>query len=181
MRASSSGILAILALALVSACSQPKERPWQVDLDEDEKSWKELKVEAPAYPKPENLVRVNTGAATAHEFYVDTSSITVSEDGVVRYVVVARAAGGATNVSFEGMRCETRERKLYALGRNDHSWAQARDTKWERVVLRDLTPHHHTLYHEYFCAQRTRPTAPWQAIDALKRGVGLRPQVGSDG
>ena len=181
MRASRPGILAVLALALVSACSQPKDQPWHVDLDEDEKPWKELKVQTPPYPKPENLVRLKTEAATSHEFYIDTSSITVGEDGVVRYVVLARTAGGATNVSFEGMRCETREQKLYAIGHSDHTWVPARNTKWQRVVLRDLTPHHNTLYHDYFCPQRTRPTAPRQAIDALKRGVGLRPQVGPDG
>ena len=151
MRASRSAILAILVIAFVSACSQPKGRQW-ADLEEDEKPWKELKAQAPAYPRPENLVRLNTGTATSHAFFVDTSSITLGEDGVVRYVVLARTAGGATNVSFEGMRCETRERKLYAVGRSDQTWAEARDTKWERVVLRDLTPHHHTLYYDYFCA-----------------------------
>jgi hypothetical protein len=73
------------------------------------------------------------------------------------------------------MRCETRERKLYALGHADGTWVRARNTDWQRVVLRDLTPYHYTLYTQYFCNERTRPTQVRIAIDALKQGRGLAP------
>ena len=71
------------------------------------------------------------------------------------------------------MRCDTREQKLYALGRSDGSWVRARDPKWERIVLRDLKPHHYVLYRDFFCPSPARATPPKQALNALKRGVGL--------
>jgi hypothetical protein len=170
-------LLAFAAWALPSAAQW---REWDTDFDEDKKSWKEIEAQIPAYPRPENLVRVQTGAATSHEFYVDANSVSVGEDGVVRYTVVVKTGGGATNVTFEGMRCRTRERKLYAIGHADHTWVRAREPQWQRFTLRDLTPHHHTLYHDYFCSAPTRPTPPRRAIDALKRGTSLARSTATD-
>ena len=146
---------------------------WEYDYEEGRKSWKEIQAQIPPYPKTENLVLVEAGSATAHRFYIDTASISLGEDGVYRYTMVVKTAGGATNVTFEGMRCETREGKLYALGHNDGTWARPRDPKWQRILLRDLTPHKYMLYREFFCASPARPTPPKVAIDALRRGMGL--------
>jgi hypothetical protein len=146
---------------------------FEADFENDTKTWKEIQAQLPAYPKPDALVRIPTGTATSHQFFIDSRSLSLGEDGVMRYTVVTKTSGGATNVSFEGIRCETRERKLYALGHSDGSWVRARDTGWQRVVLRDLTPYHHTLYHDYFCSERTRPTSARIALDALRRGRAL--------
>jgi len=146
---------------------------WKNDCDEDKKAWKEIEAQIPPYPQPKNLVLLEAGSATSHKFYVDTASLSVGEDGVVRYTSVVKTEGGATNVSFEGMRCSTREQKLYALGRGDGSWVRARDPKWNRILMRDRTPHHWVLYREFFCPRPAAPTPPKAAIDALRNGVGL--------
>lgn len=171
----------VIALATLAATASAQWREWDAELEDEKKTWKEMQAQMPAYPKPENLARVQTGSATSHQFYVDTASVSVGEDDVTRYTVVVKTAGGATNVTFEGMRCETREQKLYALGRSDSTWVRARDTSWRRVVLRDLTPHHHTLYFDYFCAFGKRPTSVRQAVDALRRGYGLKPSSAAEG
>jgi hypothetical protein len=163
----------IAALTLFSS-AHAQWRDWEGDFDEDKKAWKEIQAQIPPYPKAANLVRIKTGTATSHAFYIDTTSISVGEDGVVRYTAVVKAEGGAMNVMFEGMRCETREQKLYAIGHPDTSWVRARNSKWERLVLRDLTPYRHTLYHDFFCPARTQPTPVKQVVDALKRGYGFR-------
>lgn len=170
-----------IVLASLAATASAQWREWDAEFEEEKKTWKEIQGQIPGYPKPENLARVQTGSATSHQFYVDTASVSVGEDEVTRYTVVVKTAGGATNVMFEGMRCETREQKLYALGRSDGSWVRARDTSWRRVVLRDLTPHHHTLYFDYFCALGKRPTPVPQAVNALKRGYGLKTSAATDG
>src|ERR1700687_1379635 len=166
-------VLCLLAFATWALPAGAQWREWDADFDEDKKSWKEIEARIPPYPKPENLVRIQTGAATPHQFLIDANSVSLGEDGVMRYTVVVKTAGGATNVTFEGMRCETRQQKLYAVGHSDNTWVRARDPKWQRVVLRDLTPHHHTLYYDYFCPERTHATPPKQAIEALKRGTGF--------
>jgi hypothetical protein len=166
-------VVCMIVFAAISLSVRAQWREWDAEFDEEKKSWQEIQAQIPPYPKEENLVRVDAGRATSHQFYVDASSVTLGEDGVMRYTVVVRAGGGATNVSFEGMRCETREQKLYALGRADKTWVRARDPQWHRIELRELTPHRYVLYREYFCAERTRPTAPKRALEALRRGVGV--------
>ena len=171
--------LCVFAACMSTASAQWRE--WDTEFEEAKKTWKEIQAQIPAYPRAENLARVPTGSATSHQFFIDTTSVSIGEDGVVRYTVVVKTGGGATNVTFEGMRCETRQQKLYAMGHNDGAWARARDTSWRRVQLRDLTPHHHTLYYDYFCAFGYHPVPLHQVVDALKRGYGLRPRPAAEG
>jgi len=163
----------IAALLATRTASAALSSTWEYDYDSEKKPWKEIQAQLPSYPKSQDLVLVEAGSATSHKFYVDAGSLSVGEDGIVRYTAVIKTSGGATNVSFEGMRCDTREQKLYALGRSDGSWVRARDPKWERILLRDLKPHHYVLYRDFFCPSPARPTPPKQALNALKRGVGL--------
>jgi hypothetical protein len=163
-------VFALLA-ALPAQAAQWASR-WEADFDEEAKPWKEIQALLPPSPQPKNLVLMEGGRAGAHNFYVDTASISLGEDGVTRYTAVLKTSGGATNVTFEGIRCETREHKLYALGRADGTWVRARDPKWQRVVSHEK-PYQWMLYREFFCPAPSRPTPPKQAIDALKRGVGL--------
>lgn len=60
-------------------------------------------------------------ATSEFRFFVDAATLSVSDDGIVRYVLVARSPGGVDNVSLEGMRCATSEVRIYALGR-DGAW-----------------------------------------------------------
>jgi hypothetical protein len=118
---------------------------------ENEKPWVEQSAQLPPYPKAENLVEFNVSSATRHRHFVDTASISVGEDKVVRYTVVIEAAGGAKNVSFEGMRCATGERRLYAYGQPDGSWSKARNAGWEGIKLRSLLSYHKALFEDHFC------------------------------
>jgi hypothetical protein len=145
---------------------------FEADFDEEIKSWKEVQAQLPPYPQPKDLVLMEGGRPGSHNFYVDTTSISLGADGVTRYAAVLKASGGATNVSFEGIRCETREHKLYALGHADGTWARARNPKWERMTSY-TKPYQWMLYREFFCPTPNRPTPPKQAAAALKRGVGL--------
>ena len=73
------------------------QRPAFAESDEDveESRWKESQVQLPAWPQPENLLAVYVSAATQNEFFVDGSTLSVTADGVVRYVLVVRSPAGA--------------------------------------------------------------------------------------
>jgi hypothetical protein len=62
---------------------------------------------------------------------------------VVRYTVVVKSPAGAETVSFEGMRCESGERKLYAFGRADGQgggeWSRNRYARWDVIKGRQQT------------------------------------------
>ncbi|OGA39882.1 MAG: hypothetical protein A3G24_21010 [Betaproteobacteria bacterium RIFCSPLOWO2_12_FULL_62_13] len=143
---------------------------FESDFDDAQKTWKEIEARLPPYPKPENLVPFEAGAATPHRFFVDAPSISVGEDGVVRYTLVVRSAGGAANVSFEGIRCETREQKYYAIGQANGAWSRARNPQWRRIEYKEINRHHGVLYGDFFCNGKSPVRSAESAVDALKYG-----------
>ncbi|MEW5787819.1 MAG: CNP1-like family protein [Pseudomonadota bacterium] len=125
------------------------------DFDENAKPWQEIQAQLPPYPKAENLVPFEVSAATGNRHFVDFPSVTIGSDGAVRYSVVVRSPAGAETVSFEGMRCDSGERKLYAFGRSDGKgggeWSRNRYAKWDIIKDRQQTSYHRELFYHYFC------------------------------
>jgi hypothetical protein len=83
-------------------------------------------VEPPAFPKPENLIEFYVGPVTTNKYFIDASTLSVGSDRIVRYVLVVRTSGGASNVSFEGINCKELTWKHYATGRSDGTWTKSR-------------------------------------------------------
>jgi hypothetical protein len=125
------------------------------DFDDDTKAWKEVQASIPPYPKAENLIPFEVSSATRNKHFVDLPSVSIGADGVVRYTVVVKSPAGAETVSFEGMRCESGERKLYAFGRADGQgggeWSRNRYARWDAIKGRQQTGYHRELYFHYFC------------------------------
>jgi hypothetical protein len=165
--------LALLGSGFLLATAVPAAAQWRLfesEFDEEKKPWAEIEAKLPVAPRPENLIPFEAGGATPHRFYIDAPSLSVGEDGVVRYTVVVKTAGGATNVSFEGIRCATREQKYYAAGRSDGRWVRARDPQWRRIEYKELNRHHGVLYADFFCPERhVRMATAKQVLEALKR------------
>ncbi|WP_310449613.1 CNP1-like family protein [Sulfuritalea sp.] len=122
--------------------------------DEDEKPWQEQKeVDLPAFPNQADLAEFYVSSAATNKFFIDASTLAVGADGVVRYVLVVKASGGATNVSFEGINCKDRSWKLYATGRSDNSWnrSQASRVQWRPIENKPVNRHHAALSRDFFC------------------------------
>ncbi len=149
---------------------QPAFAEVEEDEDSSTRRWQEKSVDLPAAPLPENLLPFYVSAATDNDFFVDGASLTVGPDGVVRYVLVIQSAGGARNVSFEGLRCETRERRVYALGRLDGTWSRSRNESWQRIRDVPANRHHAALFYDYFCPGGAIVLSVDEARDALRRG-----------
>jgi len=144
---------------------------WDYDFDQEKKGWAEIQAKIPSYPKPENLRKFEMDAVTPHSFFIDAASISVGEDGVIRYTLMVRTGGGATNVSFEGIRCDVREQKVYAFGRPDGTWSRARDPKWQFIRPNEVNGHHYLLHREYFCNSRRYPATLQQIDHRLRYGL----------
>ena len=170
--------VALLTLAVSSAFAQPTGRPAPFQGDFEEKRWEEQQAELPPYPKSENLARFYAGASTSFEFFVDTASINVGKDGVVRYSLIARSPSGVLNVSYEGIRCSSRERKLYAFGRPDNNWSKARNSEWGAVIGSQSNRHHATLADDFFCPRGVIVKTAEGAVDALKQDGELNSRSG---
>jgi hypothetical protein len=156
-----------LGLGFLCCVNAFAQRAEPLNRNFEEKTWEEQKSELPAFPKDDNLKEVNVGPVTSFRFFVDASSVDVGTDGVVRFTLVARSQSGATNVSFEGIRCQTQERKMYAVGRSDGTWAQARDPRWSSLARQYINPVHTVLIEDYFCPLRVVVGSTKEAVDAI--------------
>ena len=123
------------------------------DVEDDyiRKSWQEGEVAFPAPPREATLHEFYVSEVAENRFFVDTATLSIGTDGVVRYVLVVLTPAGARNVSFEGMRCETRQWRIYASGRSEGSWSRARSENWSPVREAALNRHRAVLFLDYFC------------------------------
>jgi hypothetical protein len=93
----------------------------------------------------------------------------VGEDGVVRYVLVARSSQGAQSVSFEGIRCSTSEYRIYATGTRDGGWTRSANP-WREIALRSVQRWHNALRDEFFCPLGNPIRSAAEGVAALRRG-----------
>jgi hypothetical protein len=138
--------------------------------DYEKQLWQEIEFQLPAAPKAESLIPFYVSAATENRFFVDPTTLTVGSDGVVRYVLMVLTPGGARNVTFEGMRCETKERRIYASGRLDGSWSKSRRNDWESIREAVANRHYAALFIEYFCPGGVIVRNAAEAVSALRTG-----------
>lgn len=135
----------------------------------EEKPWAEMEVQLPPFPDDANLIPFSVGALADTRFLVDGNSLMVGADGVVRYSVLVISASGARNISYEGMRCATAERRLYAFGRADKTWSKARNSQWVRI-RGGSNNHIVELYSNYFCKPGSSGVASADDARRILRG-----------
>ncbi len=181
-------ILLLLCFLALAACGTQKAlKGFDSDFDSS-KPWAELQAQLPAYPKAENLLPFDAGPASNNLHYIDAPSIVVGEDDIVRYTLVIKSPEGAMNISYEGMRCATdgvrenvraellilkfqiTEKRLYAIGRDDKTWARARGSKWEELENKSQYYAQRALSRYFFCPANVVVRNEKEAIQALKRG-----------
>lgn len=167
-------VLWLAGWALITQPVMAQWKDWDYELDQEKKPWSELQVQLPSYPKPENLLKFELDGRSANSYYIDAVSISVGDDGVVRYTLFIKAGGGAVNVSFEGLRCESRQVRTYALGHQGGQWARARNTDWRDIQPRDINGYHHVLLRDYYCLasviSKPSPRPVTEIVNTLKRG-----------
>jgi len=137
------------AMALVSLPSLAWN-PFGLD-DANEKPVAEIDWQLPAAPVDENLLPFYVGKSTRLAFAIDTKSLSVDTDGVIRYTIIGTSASGAKNISYEGIRCSSNEKRIYALGHADGSWVRARDSEWQSIAVKGNNLQHAELAQNYFC------------------------------
>ena len=140
---------------------------------EEPEAWKELEnVEPPAFPVDDGLIEIYVSPVATNKYFIDPATLDPSKDGVVRYVMVVKTAGGATNVSFEGIHCAERKWKHYATGRNDRTWSKTQATRqeWRQIENKPLNPIHAILSRTLFCPMGLSIKSVDEGRNALRMG-----------
>ena len=160
-------LIPLIGTSLLFACAKP---PFKDEFESD-KPWVEQMTQLPAYPEAKNLMAFDAGAVTSNQYLVDTTSIKIGQDGVIRFTLVIKSSSNAMNVSYEGLRCATSERKLYALGRDDKTWAQSRVSEWQKLDLVRQFYAQRELAKNIFCPHQQIVSTTEEAVQALKAGM----------
>ncbi|MXS81803.1 CNP1-like family protein [Nitrosomonas oligotropha] len=160
-------LTALICALLLLSCAKP---PFKDEFESD-KPWVEQMTQLPTYPEVKNLLAFDAGAVTSNQYLVDTTSIRIGQDEVIRFTLVVKSSAGAMNVSYEGIRCATSERKLYALGRDDKTWAKPRVSEWQKLDYVRQFYAQRELSKNIFCPHQQIVTTTEDAIQALKAGM----------
>ena len=157
----------LLALALLAGCSTRPAEQSEWERENRKPAPSEEQVQLPPYPALARLIEFDRERAGDFRFFIDPVTLSVDDKGVVRYVLVARSPSGVDNVSYEGLRCDTGEYRVYALGHADGTWGRAR-TDWR--ALQAAQPRQQSLYSDYFCPQKVPILNAAEGVRALQEG-----------
>lgn len=132
-------------------------------------------VNLPPYPQERDLLEFAAGPAGSHRYFVDKQSLLIGNDEIVRYAVVVKAAGGAVSASYEGIRCNPAQKRIYAVGR-DGKWIEAKNAQWTEIRPRVANEYQATLYMDYFCPNRLIVRNREEALRVLLRSGARGPE-----
>lgn len=121
----------------------------------EEKVWTEAIAAPPTTFSTETLLTFEVLKASALTYGIDPNTLTVGEDGVVRYVMVARSTSGALNVLYQGIRCATAETKTYGRLNDKGMWNASPDADWQTLSFRGPTRPAMILARQGVCEGRT--------------------------
>ncbi|RFU46230.1 CNP1-like family protein [Paraburkholderia sp. DHOC27] len=170
MKAFALAVACVATGVLLAGCSSASKPTNKDDsaftyLFDRKSNWAENKVDTlPPLPQQANLIPFDVSGNTPLTFAVDSNSLTVGDDGVVRVTVVVKSPSGASNVIYEGIRCDTYEWRQYAGLNADHDgWDDSVATPFARIENGTLNAYQASLYQDYFCTSRM-PTGSAKVI-----------------
>ena len=144
--------------------------PEYFDFDESQvEKWKESVTDLPPYPKDENLLAVPLKVTDTIKLYIDRQSVSRGADHVARFSLVVESPSGARSVFYDGLRCETREYKTYAIGSSEHVFTPVKQAAWRPIPRPTVNDFRFQLYNEYICDAHASARTPEDLVRLLTR------------
>jgi len=165
-------LLVVLLLSTLSlqAAQWSYRDPHDAVPDVEEYEWAEERVELPAYPDKEKMVKIDFDrSGQRFEFFIDPQTLTVGDDGVVRYVLMLRSPSGSENIMFEGIRCNKRDYKTFAYGTAKETFRPLTRPAWKEITKTSNSWFRHDLWKHYFCFDEERLDAAHTQERILRR------------
>jgi hypothetical protein len=132
--------------------------------------WKETEAPPPPAFNQAQLIPITMPSFVSIRFGVDPATLTITPDGIVRYVMVATNPTGSINAMYEGIRCATWEVKSYARYTTSGQWISVANPQWRG--LNENRPSHHALAlaRQGGCedGRTVTPTSAPSLVNALK-------------
>ena len=140
--------------------------------DSHDKPWQEDVTKLPPLPDDADLLaaRVDTLPAPL-QAYIGASSLSADpKDRVLRYWLVIKSPQGAYNATFEGLRCESGEYKVYAYGnpRRKPPVQAAPQPAWKPVGIRQPGNYRPEMMLTLLCNESKRPRLVSEILATLR-------------
>jgi hypothetical protein len=130
--------------------------------------WEEAEVKIPTAPPSKDLKPFYVSATSQLKFALDAPSIVFGKDEVIRYVVVITSSSGAQQVTYEGIRCEKYEWRLYATMQSDGKWSKSPNSRWQVIKNTSYNSYHAALVRDAFCENAIPRRSAKEIIPLLK-------------
>ncbi len=147
--------------------------PAQAQLRDADPDWEELQAPPPpVYDLGRQVSFEILHASNELKWGIDPKTITVSSDGVTRYVVMATSRSGSTNVFFEAINCLRGEVKTYARVNQAGQWTLMEPAQWKGLNSGLPSRHALALARTAFCEGAVARTDVDDMVRRLKTGPG---------
>lgn len=141
----------------------------------DDPPWQEAAITPPSSFSTDQLQTFEVSQGAALSYGIDPKTLRVDEDGVVRYVLVARSSSGALNALYQGVRCQTAEVKTYGRWNNNAStWNTNTKEEWQPLLFSGASRPAMMLARAGICDGRTINGSPAKILQTIKQG---RPEI----
>lgn len=137
----------------------------------EDPDWKEVDVPTPPSFNKDKLIFVTMPPYVTLRFGVDPATLTITHDGVIRYVMVAQSLGGSGTFTamYEGIRCAAGEFKTYARFNASGQWVPVSNPQWRALTDNNTSKHALALARQGACDGRSARARSVQSIvSALK-------------
>jgi hypothetical protein len=146
--------------------------PDTFDFDETlVEQWKESDVAVPPYPNDRDLLAVPMPSTGTLKIYIDRPSISRAPDRVARFTLVTESPSGARNVFYDGLRCETRQYKTYAIGTANRTLVPVENPTWRIIPRPAINAFRDYLYRSYVCDKHDSARTPEDLVRLIKHGL----------
>jgi len=172
--------LALLLGQLLASGAPARDTPFPDEQDPsmsggfvEPEPWMEQEFQLPPFPNDSDLLRIEPMRPDPQfDYLVDRKTLSVGEDGVVRYTLVISAKqGNARNLRVEGIRCGTSEYRTYAYGTEQGTFKPARRSTWARIRTDPSDRIRADLKRYYFCKEgHGRPFPRTKILHYLRVG-----------
>jgi hypothetical protein len=153
-----------LCFILVATAQETSDKPT--------KTWVDSPIQFPAAPVTENLLGFYSNESQS--FFIDSKSLSIVADGSLRYTIVSTSQSGAKNVSYEGIRCDSYEKRLFAFGRTDGTWSPSRRNEWDEISNKGVNKQHSSLAWDFVCEAGSIAGNVEKIIQRLKTNQSLK-------
>ncbi len=136
--------------------------------------WSEDPLHLPPLPQEADLIELRlAGQNPELRYFVDSRSLRVGKDEVVRYTMVIRSSSGASNLAFEGIRCLARgQYRVFAYG-TERGFVPV-DQDWQQIGP-DSEAYRIELWRHHLCLpQLFKPRSAAEIKDSLSGQVRVR-------